>query len=263
MSVLLAREEESHKDQTTKSPLLVQHCSRDKSALRPRDTVRLVNEKTVIDQDETQDEDSEAEKLSPLLDVATSTDPLPLDSAVIPHDDDLDDDDDDDDGVDDDDLELKVEVGQGEDELAAMAGSSQGKTKCLQHKEQKTIAGGGDADTGPVGAAGEDSDYYTPEDPATTILSPLHADKERPFTSSAPSSNASSSVESTPGRWMPGVREGLMGISLPSTPLSTASHLSNRSSGDSYSSSSSTRQLLAAMGGHHDHTNSQDKSVQL
>jgi hypothetical protein len=52
MSVLLAREEESNKDQTTKSPLLVQHCSRDKSALRPRDTVRLVNEKTVIDQDE-------------------------------------------------------------------------------------------------------------------------------------------------------------------------------------------------------------------
>jgi hypothetical protein len=56
MSVLLAREEESHKDQTTKSPLLVQHCirpnSRDKSVLRPRDTVRLVNEKTVLDQDE-------------------------------------------------------------------------------------------------------------------------------------------------------------------------------------------------------------------
>jgi hypothetical protein len=56
MSILLAREEESHKDQTTKSPLLVQHCSRpnsrDKSALRPRDTVRLVNEKTVLDQDE-------------------------------------------------------------------------------------------------------------------------------------------------------------------------------------------------------------------
>jgi hypothetical protein len=52
MSVLMARDEESHKDQTTKSPLLVQHCSRDKSALRPRDTVRLVNEKTIIDQDE-------------------------------------------------------------------------------------------------------------------------------------------------------------------------------------------------------------------
>ncbi|KAJ4437079.1 hypothetical protein ANN_17214 [Periplaneta americana] len=41
----------------------------------------------------------------------------------------------------------------------------------------KTIGGGGDADTGTVAAAGEDSDYYTPEDPATTILSPLHTDK--------------------------------------------------------------------------------------
>ncbi|PNF24913.1 hypothetical protein B7P43_G10150 [Cryptotermes secundus] len=252
MSVLLAREEESHKDQTTKSPLLVQHCSRpnsrDKSALRPRDTVRLVNEKTVLDQDETQDEDSEAEKLSPLLDAATSTDPLPLDSVMVPHGDVLEDDDD---------LEMKVDVGEGEGELATMANSSQvGLTG-------KVVVGGGDADTGPVAAAGEDSDYYTPEDPPTTILSPLHADKERPFTSSAPPSNVPSSVESTPGRWIPGVKEGLMGVSLPGTPLSTTSHLSNRSSGDSYSSSSSTRQLLAAAGGHHDINNSQDKSVQL
>ncbi|PNF24909.1 RING finger protein 157 [Cryptotermes secundus] len=166
MSVLLAREEESHKDQTTKSPLLVQHCSRpnsrDKSALRPRDTVRLVNEKTVLDQDETQDEDSEAEKLSPLLDAATSTDPLPLDSVMVPHGDVLEDDDD---------LEMKVDVGEGEGELATMANSSQvGLTG-------KVVVGGGDADTGPVAAAGEDSDYYTPEDPPTTILSPLHADK--------------------------------------------------------------------------------------
>jgi len=70
-------------------------------------------------------------------------------------------------------------------------------------------------------------------------------------------------VDSTPGRWIPGAREGLVGVSLPGTPLSTASHLSNRSSGDSYSSSSSTRQLLAAMSGHHDLSNIQDKSVQL
>lgn len=31
-----------------------------------------------------------------------------------------------------------------------------------------------------VPTAGEDSDYYTPEDPATTILSPLHCDKVFP-----------------------------------------------------------------------------------
>jgi hypothetical protein len=41
----------------------------------------------------------------------------------------------------------------------------------------KIVVGGSDADTGPMAAAGEDSDYYTPEDPPTTILSPLHADK--------------------------------------------------------------------------------------
>lgn len=39
----------------------------------------------------------------------------------------------------------------------------------------KALAGD-DGDTG-LAAAGEDSDYYTPEDPATTILSPLHSDK--------------------------------------------------------------------------------------
>ena len=70
-------------------------------------------------------------------------------------------------------------------------------------------------------------------------------------------------MESTPGRWVPSAREGLIGVSLPGTPLSTTSHLSNRSSGDSYSSSSSTRQLLAATGGHHELNNSQDKAVQL
>ncbi|KAJ9574376.1 hypothetical protein L9F63_025977, partial [Diploptera punctata] len=165
MSVLLAREEENHKDQTTKSPLLVRHVSRpnsrDKSALRPRDTVRLVNEKTV-DQDEGLNEDSEAEKLSPLLDAATSTDPLPLDSVVVPTVEDLEDDDD---------MELKVEVGEGEDELTTMTNSSQAVLLGKNH------IGGGETDSGPVAAAGEDSDYYTPEDPATTILSPLHSDK--------------------------------------------------------------------------------------
>ncbi|XP_068082201.1 probable E3 ubiquitin-protein ligase MGRN1 [Anabrus simplex] len=108
MSVLLAREEESQKE-LTKSPLLVRQCSRpqsrDKSALRPRDTVRLVNEKVSHDQDETVDDDSEAEKLSPLLDAATNTNPVPLDSVVV---NDLGDDDDD--TNEEDDLELTVEV---------------------------------------------------------------------------------------------------------------------------------------------------------
>lgn len=81
---------------------------------------------------------------------------------------------------------------------------------------------------------GEDSDYYTPEDPAPVILSPLYESKDQPVPSS---------VESTPGRWVP-AREAAMAVSLPGTPLSTSSHLSARSSGDSYSSTSSTRHLL-------------------
>lgn len=86
-------------------------------------------------------------------------------------------------------------------------------------------------------------------------------DRDRGISSSAPTSNVSSSVESTPGRWV-GMRDGLM-VSMPGTPLSTTSHLSNRSSGDSYSSSSSTRQLLAAANSHQDATDAQDKVVQL
>ncbi|XP_068082202.1 uncharacterized protein [Anabrus simplex] len=117
-----------------------------------------------------------------------------------------------------------------------------------------------DASMVAAAGAGDDSDYYTPEDPATTILSPLHTDKERTIASSAPTSNPPS-VESTPGRWI-GMREGLM-VSMPGTPLSTTSHISNRSSGDSYSSSSSTRQLLAAASSHQNSSDNQEKTLQL
>ncbi|KAK7868651.1 hypothetical protein R5R35_006949 [Gryllus longicercus] len=226
MSVLLAREEENHKEQT-KSPLLVRHVSRpgsrDKSAvLRPRDTLRLVNE-TSTHEDETPDEDSEAEKLSPLLDAATNTNPVPLESVVVS---DLAADEEEEE--EDEELELKVEV-ISEDAAASTHGTPNEPTTGLENDPGLASS---------VAATGDDSDYYTPEDPATTILSPLHTDKERTLPPS---------VDSTPGRW----REGLTMGSLPGTPLSGASHLSNRSSGDSYSSSSSTRQLLAGGGGHH------------
>jgi len=56
-----------------------------------------------------------------LLDAATSTDPLPLDSVMVPPGDDLDDDND---------LEMKMEVGKVEDELTTMAGSK-GKITCI------------------------------------------------------------------------------------------------------------------------------------
>ena len=56
-----------------------------------------------------------------MLDAATSTDPLPLDSVMVPPGDDLEDDND---------LEMKVEAGNVEDELATMA-NSKGKIKCI------------------------------------------------------------------------------------------------------------------------------------
>lgn len=83
MSVLLARDEHSgsQKDLHTRSPAMRMKSSghiREKSALRSRDTLRLVNEKQPVSlyEGQGQDEDSEAEKLSPLLDAATSTEAL-------------------------------------------------------------------------------------------------------------------------------------------------------------------------------------------
>ncbi|KAH0953474.1 hypothetical protein HN011_008653 [Eciton burchellii] len=86
MSVLLARDEHSgsQKELHNRSPAVRTKSvhSRDKSGLRTRDTLRLVNEKqpTSLYEGPGQDEDSEAEKLSPLLDAATSTEALDVHS---------------------------------------------------------------------------------------------------------------------------------------------------------------------------------------
>ncbi|XP_012272615.1 E3 ubiquitin ligase RNF157 [Orussus abietinus] len=81
MSILLVRDDnsDSQKDVRSRSPATRIKGSgrpRDKTSLRTRDTLRLVNEKQAAPIDEGQDEDSEAEKLSPLLDAATSTEAL-------------------------------------------------------------------------------------------------------------------------------------------------------------------------------------------
>jgi hypothetical protein len=78
---------------------------------------------------------------------------------------------------------------------------------------------------------GDESDYYTPEEPAPTP-GPLYE-----------STGATSSVESTPQR-------------LPGTPMS---HASARSSGDSYTSGSSTRHLLAVVA----HNGLNEKAVHI
>ncbi|EFN81444.1 E3 ubiquitin ligase RNF157 [Harpegnathos saltator] len=79
MSVLLARDEHSgsQKELHNRSPAVRAKSmhSRDKSSLRTCDTLRLVNEEKPASSYESQgqDEDSEAERLSPLLDATTST----------------------------------------------------------------------------------------------------------------------------------------------------------------------------------------------
>ncbi|EFN66991.1 RING finger protein 157 [Camponotus floridanus] len=89
MSVLLARDEHSgsQKELHNRSPAVRTKSvhSRDKSGLRARDTLRLVNEKQPVSlyEGQGQDEDSEAEKLSPLLDAATSTEALDVHSHRI------------------------------------------------------------------------------------------------------------------------------------------------------------------------------------
>ncbi|XP_072753507.1 E3 ubiquitin ligase Rnf157 isoform X1 [Anoplolepis gracilipes] len=90
MSVLLARDEHSgsQKELHNRSPAMRIKSihSRDKSGLRARDTLRLVNEKQPVAslyEGQGQDEDSEAEKLSPLLDAATSTEALDIHSHRI------------------------------------------------------------------------------------------------------------------------------------------------------------------------------------
>ncbi|CAL1675827.1 unnamed protein product [Lasius platythorax] len=89
MSVLLARDEHSgsQKELHNRSPAMRTKSvhSRDKSGLRARDTLRLVNEKQPVSlyEGQAQDEDSEAEKLSPLLDAATSTEALDVHSHRI------------------------------------------------------------------------------------------------------------------------------------------------------------------------------------
>ncbi|XP_067008708.2 E3 ubiquitin-protein ligase MGRN1 [Anabrus simplex] len=224
-SVVLAREGET-KTEHSESPLLIRHCgrlqNRDKNVSRPHDTVRLVNEKS-CEQDENLDEDSEAEKLSPLLHPVANSTSEPLDLVVV---NDLEDDEMDED----EELDLKVEVIAEEKKEVPVKSEGLGNNSGLTNDPEACLV--------TTTAAGDDSDYYTPEDPTTTILSPLHTEKALP-----------SSAESTPGRWM----------GTPGTPLSATSHLSNRSSGDSYSSSSSTRQLLTLAGSRQDSSNSQDK----
>uniref|UniRef100_A0A1Q3F7W6 RING-type E3 ubiquitin transferase n=1 Tax=Culex tarsalis TaxID=7177 RepID=A0A1Q3F7W6_CULTA len=152
-----------------------------------RETVQLVNERSKLPNLTELDDDSEAEKLSPLL---QKSDP---------------------DGA----------------EQTCDTYEKMPNVENVDTRSQKSVA---------ALAAAEDSDYYTPEDPHTTILSPLKGggDVEK--------LDATKKL-STP---LTVLKEASQS-SLPDSPISGNSHTSTRSSGDSYSSSSSTRQLLSSV----------------
>lgn len=92
-----------------------------------------------------------------------------------------------------------------------------------QHSDTDT-----QAEDGPSG--GDESDYYTPEDPSTTILTE-HLHKE----------SQTAELEKEHGKPKMILPSFIESVSLPGTPQS---HASNRSSGDSFSSTASTRLLL-------------------
>ncbi|XP_026472717.1 E3 ubiquitin-protein ligase MGRN1 [Ctenocephalides felis] len=250
MSVLLSREDQNIKESTsTQSPLLNPNGHKTKPAPKSRDVLRHVNEKIKLqekvdqenlDNQDTQDTDSESEKLSPLLDAATMTSaeiiPLHMDGVI--------------ESIDDTDTDL--------DEVENSKSANVDKNKLLTRSNRQVLV---DGDTA-VLAAGEDSDYYTPEDPQTTILSPIFLDKNKSMehlsvnrqgTPPPHQSNpcqAAISADSTPQRWNPSLRQHdhhQQLSSTPGTPQSNNSHASIRSSNDSYSSSSSTRHLLSAV----------------
>lgn len=151
-----------------------------------RESVQLVNERSKLPNLTEMDDDSEAEKLSPLL---QKSDP---------------------DGA----------------EQTCDTYEKMPNIENVDSRSQKSVA---------ALAAAEDSDYYTPEDPHTTILSPLKDTSEE-------KSDGAKKL-STP---LTVLKEASQS-SLPDSPISGNSHTSTRSSGDSYSSSSSTRQLLSSV----------------
>ncbi|KAJ8963540.1 hypothetical protein NQ317_019037 [Molorchus minor] len=167
------RREEDCSKETTQCPLLSEGKSSKKT--RSRDSVILINER--IETYENVDEDSETERMSPLLQKIVSpnnVNSLALNMADVV------------DPIDDGDTDQEDQP------------STSARDRSKNYSER-----------------GDESDYYTPDEPTPTTGAMYEA-------------GPSSSADSTPQR-------------LPGTPHS---HSSIRSSSDSYSSGSSTRQLL-------------------
>uniref|UniRef100_A0A6B2E760 RING-type E3 ubiquitin transferase n=1 Tax=Phlebotomus kandelakii TaxID=1109342 RepID=A0A6B2E760_9DIPT len=214
MSVLLSKEDGNvtkellakHSPLMNRAPQSRDKNPREKGFLRPsHDNVKVINEKNSTPDN---DEDSETERLSPLLNTSTSAESK-LGSAL--HIDGVEE------SIDDTDTDA--------DEV----------DKDIKGKKSRPMLNN-DKDGMVIGA--EDSDYYTPEDPHTTILSPLYSENG---SNGLGKSKENLSTLSTP---VAALKEAAQ--SLPDSPISGNS-ASTRSSGDSYSSSSSTKQLLASV----------------
>lgn len=232
MSVLLAREEESkraeEKSAAAHSPLLYNHklgnhngdkISKSSLSLEYQGDMECVQEGSGSD-DEARvvpEPDSDAERLSPLLTHVTA-------NGIV----------------------KGAAISRGSPSPVAISGAGASAGAESLRLSAPTLAHIDDTDTEepdqPQNSSGtqsrndaespavaEDSDYFTPEDTNTTILTV-------PKTSKPP--ETTNNGDCTPQRWALPHHV----TSLPGTPLSQSSV---RSSGDSYSSTSSTRQLLA------------------
>lgn len=212
MSVLLSKEDGSITKPTTTPNVSREKNNKQKGQSKlhqNRDSVKIINEKNASKlQPHDIDDDSDAEKLSPLLDPERKDNmPNKITQNSALHIDGVDE------SIDDTDTDVDDFV----------------------KNPNSTL----NTDGEPILAEADDSDYYTPEDPHTTILSPLCPDK----INIADLTRSKENVSAIPPT-LTAIKENF--TSLPDSPISGNSAISTRSSGDSYSSSSSTRQLLSS-----------------
>ncbi|CAD7091813.1 unnamed protein product [Hermetia illucens] len=222
MSVLLTKEnEETPADTGSKQQNGVvrndcEKASKEKlchSRNHSRESVQIINERNNSKRTQLEgDEDSDNENLSPLLNSQTlkvSNSALHIDGVE--------------ESIDDTDTD-----------------ADDTSEKASQRKRNRpALPADGD---GVILAGAEDSDYYTPEDPQTTILSPLCPEKSKGSEKTISKENVTVKAPSTTTIASTALKENIN--SLPDSPISGNSS-STRSSGDSYSSSSSTKQLLS------------------
>lgn len=223
MSVLMAKDDPNSGKHSTTSNIR-EKSPRPKNNAKVqsgRDSVKIVNEKNAANLQPVEvDEDSDAEKLSPLLDPkkneAFNNNKISNSALHI-------------EGVDESIDDTDTEVEDNEEK----------KSRPILTTDNDTILAGA-----------EDSDYYTPEDPHTTILSPLCPEKTKTTEFGKSKENLSTIPVISPT--LKALKENINSIpgsppQCSGSPISGGSNVSTRSSSDSYSSSSSTRQLLSSV----------------